>query len=156
MKRFNFKLEQVLKLREFREKETQIELGRAVGALTVIENQIKNVAQEKFIAVQNRFSGNINLIRSYEFYILRLDQTRDTLLEKAALAELEVERTRAIYLEASRERKIFTKLKERKEAEYRREVKLEEIKMIDDISSGRAARNALANYTTEDMAYAPA
>ena len=144
MKRFNFKLEKVLRLRENREKETEIDLGKAVGVLSAIETRIKNVAEEKVQANQNRFSGNFNHIRSYEFYILRLDQTRDALLEAAARAELEVERTRAIYLEASRDRKIFTKLKERQEGEYRRAVNLEEIKMIDDISSGRAARLVLA------------
>ncbi|MCL1928474.1 MAG: flagellar export protein FliJ [Treponema sp.] len=143
MKRFNFKLEKILKLRENRERETEIELGKAVGILAAIETQIKNVAREKVLAVQYRFSGNFNQMRSYEFYIQRLDQTRDTLLEKAALAELEVERTRAIYLEASRDRKIFSKLKERQEREYRRNVSLEEIKIIDDLSGGRTAREAV-------------
>jgi len=143
LKRFNFKLEKILKLRENRERETEIELGKAVGILAAIETQIKNVAREKVLAVQYRFSGNFNQMRSYEFYIQRLDQTRDTLLEKAALAELEVERTRAIYLEASRDRKIFSKLKERQEREYRRNVSLEEIKIIDDLSGGRTAREAV-------------
>ena len=144
VKRFNFKLEKILKLRENREKETEIELGKAVGALSAIENRIKNIVLEKGQAVQYRFAGNINQMRSYEFYIQRLDNTRDRLLEEAAMAELEVERTRVIYLDASRDRKIFSKLKERQEKDYRRTVNLEEIKMIDDISSGRAARYALA------------
>ena len=144
MKRFNFKLEKVLRLRENREKETEIELGKAVGVLSAIEGQIKNVIQEKGSAVQNRFSGNFNQMRSYEFYIQRLDQTRDMLLEEAAMAEIEVERTREIYLEASRDRKIFSKLKERQEKEYRRTINLDEIKMIDDISGGKASRYALA------------
>ena len=144
MKQFNFKLEKILKLRENRERETEIELGKAVGVLAAIETQIKNTAREKVLAAQYRFSGNFNQMRSYEFYIQRLDQTRDMLLEKAALAELEVTRMRAIYLEASRDRKIFTKLKERQEREYRRNVYLEEIKITDDINSGRAAREAVA------------
>ena len=144
MKRFNFKLEKILKLRENREKETEIELGKAVGVLSALETRIKNVAEEKIQANVNRFSGNFNQIRSYEFYIMRLDQTKDALLEAAARAELEVEKVREIYLEASRDRKIFTTLKERQEREYRRAVNLEEIKMIDDISGGRAARLALA------------
>jgi len=146
VKRFNFKLEKILKLRENRERETEIELGKAVGILAAIETQIKNVAREKVLAAQYRFSGNFNQMRSYEFYIQRLDQTKDTLLEKAALAELEVERARVIYLEASRDRKIFTKLKERQEREYRRKVSLEEIKITDDLSGGRTAREAAAGY----------
>lgn len=144
MKRFNYKLEKVLRLRENHERETEIELGKAVGVLSAIEAGIKNVAEEKILAARNRFSGNFNQMRAFEFYITRLDKTRDTLLENAALAELEVERTRAIYLEASRDRKIISRLKERQEREYRHAVNLEEIKNIDDISSGLAARTALA------------
>jgi flagellar FliJ protein len=144
LRRFNFKLEKILKLRENRERETEIELGKAIGILSAIENKIKNVAEEKVLALNNRFSGDFNQMRAYEFFIYRLDQTRDTLLVEAAEAELEVEKAREIYLEASRDRKVFTKLKERQEREYRHNVSLEEIKIIDDISGGRAAREAAA------------
>ena len=144
MKRFNFKLEKILKLRLNREQETEIELGKAVGILSALELRIKNIVLEKVQAAKNRYSGGLNEIRSYEFYILRLDQTKDALLEAAARAELEVEKAREIYLEASRDRKIISKLKERQEKEYRRNMNLEEIKIIDDISSGRTARNNIA------------
>ena len=144
MRRFNFKLEKILKLRLNRERETEIELGKRVGILAALELRIKNIAEEKVQAAKNRFSGSFSQIRSYEFYILRLDQTRDSLLKEAALAELEVEKAREIYLEASRDRKILSKLKERQEKEYRRSVNLEEIKIIDDLSSGRVARRAVA------------
>ena len=142
MRRFNFKLEKILKLRENYEHETEIELGKAIGVLSALETRIKNIAEEKVNAAKNRFSGNFNQIRSYEFYIWRLDQTRDALLNAAAQAELEVEKRREIYLEASRDRKIISKLKERQEKEYRRTVNLEEIKIIDDISGGVIARKA--------------
>ena len=144
MRRFNFKLEKILKLRENREKETEIELGKAVGTLSAIETRIKNVAEEKVTAAGNRFCGNINQIRAYEFYIQRLDKTKETLLVSAAEAELEVEKAREIYLDASRDRKVFTKLKELREKEYRHNVNLEEIKIIDDIAGGKAAREAVA------------
>ena len=141
MKSFNFKLEKILKLREYRERETELELGKAVGVLSALELRIKNIAQEKVLAVENRFSGqSFNEMRSYEFYILRLDKTRDTLLEAAARAELEVEQARKIYLEASRDRKVISKLKERQEKEHRRAMNLEEIKIIDDLSGGVVAR----------------
>ena len=144
MKRFTFKLEKILRLRENREKETEIELGKAVGILSAVEAQIKNVTEEKVLAVQNRFLGNFNQMRSYEFYIQRLDKTKDILLEDAAMAELEVEKARGIYLEASRDRKIFTRLKERQQKEYRRFVNLEEIKIIDDISGSISAGKTTA------------
>ena len=144
MRRFDFKLEKILKLRENREQEKEIELGKAVGFLSALELRIKNIAFEKAEAAKNRYSGGLNEIRSYEFYILRLDQTKDALLEAAAKAELEVEKAREVYLEASRDRKIISKLKERQEKEYRRMINLEEIKTIDDLSGGAAARKATA------------
>ena len=146
MRRFNFKLEKVLRLRENREQETKLELGKAIGVLSALELRIKNIALEKIAASQNRFSSNISFfeMRSIDLYILRLDQTKEKLLKEAALAELEVEKARTIYLEASRDRKIISKLKERQEQEYRHNMNLEEIKAIDDISGGIAARKAVA------------
>jgi len=146
MRRFTFKLEKILRLRENREHETELELGKAVGALSALELRIKQVAEEQSAAIQNRFSSSNDFtqMRNYELYILRLDQTKESLLKAAALAELEVEKAREIYLEASRDRKVISKLKERQEQEYRKTAKLEEIKTIDDISSGAAARKAAA------------
>ena len=146
MRRFNFKLEKVLRLRENREQETKLELGKAIGVLSALELRIKNIALEIMTASQNRFSSKISFfeMRSIDLYILRLDQTKEKLLKEAALAELEVEKARTIYLDASRDRKIISKLKERQEKEYRHSMNLEEIKAIDDISGGIAARKAVA------------
>ena len=147
MKRFNFKLEKILKLRENRERETELELGKAVGVLAALENRIKNIAAEKTEAFGSRFSQGADFItmRNYDLYILRLDQTKDALMEAAARAELDVEKARGIYLEASRDRKVISKLRERQEKEYRRAMNLEEIKTIDDLSGGAIARKAAAS-----------
>jgi flagellar FliJ protein len=146
LKRFAFKLEKILTLRLNRERETEVELGRAVGALSALENRIKRVAEEKVLAAGNRFDKTHGAgdIRSYENYILRLDKTRDALLTAAAKAELEVEKARGVYLEASRDRKIIDRLKERREREYRAFTQREEIKVIDDIAGGSAARKRIA------------
>jgi flagellar FliJ protein len=146
LRRFAFKLEKILALRMNRERETEIELGRAVGALSALENRIKKVAEEKVRAAESRFdkAHGAGDIRSYENYILRLDKTRNALLEAAAGAELEVEKTREIYLEASRDRKIIDKLKERQEREYRTFMWREEVKVIDDIAGGSASRKRIA------------
>jgi flagellar FliJ protein len=142
MRSFRFDLEKVLKLRLNREQETEIELGKAIGALSALERRIKNVAEEKVLAAKNRFAKNrsANEMLSYEVYILRLDQTKDALLTAAAKADLEVEKAREIYIEASRDRKIIDKLKERRQKEYHKAMLLDEVKMLDDISGGAAAR----------------
>jgi flagellar FliJ protein len=149
MKRFSFNMEKVLSLRKFREQETKIELGRAVGALAEIENSIKRTAAERLHAAGERFSGGNEApdILAWDNYITRLDQEAEKLTEDAARAEMVVEEKRGLYLEASRERKVIEKLREKKEKEYRRETLAEETKELDDIAGGvaraRRARGAL-------------
>jgi flagellar FliJ protein len=149
VKRFHFDLEKVLELRLYREQETEIELGRAIGALTAIENRIADLARERIKAGEERFSGGYGAaeIRSYDLYILRLDKTRDLLLEEAAQAELKVEEARKVYLEASRDRKVIDKLKEIKQKEHRKTMLTEEVKMLDDISGGSRARTMVSQGT---------
>jgi flagellar FliJ protein len=146
MKRFRFSLEKVLDLRKHREREAEVELGRAIGELTEIENKIKALALEKTRAAKERFSLNNTTIeiQSYDLYIMRLDQSKDRLLEEAAKAELKVEAARAVYLEASRDRKAVDKLKEKRGTEYRREMFAEETKVLDDVSDGKRARQRVS------------
>ncbi|MDR0623636.1 MAG: flagellar export protein FliJ [Treponema sp.] len=142
MKAFSFPLEKILKLRTYREQEAKIDLGRAIGVLTEIENRIRAVAEDRYRAAAERFApdnGALKII-SYEHYIQRLDRARDQLLEDAAQAELVVEEKRNCYLEASRDRKVLDKLKEKREKEYRQEVFAGETKDLDDISGGKDAR----------------
>jgi flagellar FliJ protein len=145
LRRFHFDLEKIHALRLNREREAELELGKAIGALVELENRIKRLAEEKIIAAAGRFGKTHGMteILSYDNYILRLEKTKDALVEAAAKAELVVEGARAAYLEASRERKVFDKLKERRRREYDKLVLAEEVKMLDDISGGSAARKAL-------------
>jgi len=50
------------------------------------------------------------------------------------------EEIQAEYLKCSRDRKVLDNLKEKRMAEYMRAQKIEEVKQVDDINTGRAAR----------------
>ncbi|MDR2402986.1 MAG: flagellar FliJ family protein, partial [Spirochaetaceae bacterium] len=65
-------------------------------------------------------------ILSCKRYIRRLDAREEELLKEAARAEFKVEETRRVYVEASRDRKILDKLKEKRLREYRRARQTEE------------------------------
>jgi flagellar FliJ protein len=153
VKRFSFDLEKVLNLRKYREQEAKIALGRAVGELSGIENRMKELALLRSRAAGEGFppSGSGELkqdrpalsaayYRNREFYLRRLDCKKEELLEAAARAQLKVEEERAAYLEASRERKVLDKLKEKRAAEYRRVLFAEETKTLDDIAGRRTGR----------------
>ena len=142
MKPFVFGLEKVLGLRKHREDETKIELGRAIGVLADLENRLRILAGERIRAAEAQFSpGNSAArIQQYMYYLLRLDSTKEQLLKDAALAELKVEEARNVFIEASRERKVLDKLKEKREKEYRKRMFIEETKILDDISGSAPAR----------------
>ena len=138
MRKFAFNLEKVLSLRKYRERETEIELGRAVGILVGIEQNIHSVTEERFRSGEH-YSGNSAMLRSYLLYADRLDREKEQLIVEATKAEEKVEEARGIYIEASRDRKILDKLKEKQEVEYRKFILNEEVKISDDQAAGRAA-----------------
>jgi flagellar FliJ protein len=148
MKRFSFKLEKVQKLRKFTEEQAKIELGRAIGVLSGIEDEIKTIGLERNSAANRRFSGvsggaDITAGGGHEMivwdnYIARLDLEIEQLLQKAAEAELVVEEKRRIYIDASRELKIMEKLREKQEQEYRKEYFAEQTRELDDLRRIRA------------------
>ena len=135
MKQFVFGLEKVLELRKYHENEAKIELGRAMGILAELEARIRGIGQELARAEEAQFSpGNSAVVmQQYMRYLLRLENTKEQLLKEAAMAELKVEQARELFIEASRERKVLDKLKEKQKEKYRKEMLTQEAKALDDI-----------------------
>ncbi|MDR2375118.1 MAG: flagellar export protein FliJ [Treponema sp.] len=141
MRRFQFSLEKILELKAYREQETELALGRAVGELSAIENRLKELAllsRRAWDEYRNpqapAASGNLaDYYRSCDLYIRRLDQTKEELLQEAAQAQARVEQARAVFLEASRERKVLDKLKEKRAGEYRKTLLAAETRILDDM-----------------------
>ncbi|MDR0732128.1 MAG: flagellar export protein FliJ [Treponema sp.] len=142
MRRFRFSLEKILELRKYREQETEIALGRAVGELSAVENRLKELAllsRRAWDEYRNPraagAAGNLaDYYRSCDLYIRRLDQTKEELLQEAARAQARVQEAREAFLEASRERKVLDKLREKQAGEYRKTVFTAEIKTLDDMT----------------------
>jgi flagellar FliJ protein len=144
MKRFRFSLEKALKLREYHEKETEIELGRAVGNLTRIEQAITATGEERDMIAAERFSAhNVSDLVVYDLYVQRLDIAKEQLLQESEQASEQVEEARGVYLEATRDRKVLDNLKERREQEYRKAMYAEETQDLDDIASGAKIRSGI-------------
>ena len=142
MKAFAFGLQKVLNLRKFHEDETKIELARAIGVLSELESRLYTLGQERARAASEQFSpqNNAAMIQQYMFYLLRLDYNKEQLLKETAMAELKVEEARDAFVEASRDRKVLDKLKDKRQKEYHKEMLTEETKTLDDISAGTRAR----------------
>ena len=135
MRSFKFGLQKILNLRKHHEDEAKIELGRAIAVLSDLENRLFLLAQERARAAGAQFSpeNSAAMIQQYMFYLLRLDNTKEQLLKEAAMAEIKVEQAREAFIEASRERKVLDKVKEKREKEYRKKMMTLEVKDMDDL-----------------------
>ncbi len=144
MRRFAFRLERVLELRDYAERQAKAALGEKSAACSRLGLALEENAKATASAARERFrpgSGSADH-RAAELYSLRLGQARERLMRELALAEAERETARLAYVEASKAREIVQKLRDRKEAEYYRLVAREETKIMDDLASGVRARAA--------------
>ncbi len=147
MKRYSFRLERFLKLKRYVEREWEQRLAYISGICLEIENRIAYMGGEiNRVMLEENPGGNteieeidINELISREMYIYRLNSKISELQDELAKRREELQEVREKYLAASRERKVLEKLKEKKETEYYRLQKLDEIKTIDDLNNAKWA-----------------
>ena len=139
MKKFQFTLQKLLDIRAFREKEAETNLGRAVAAREAIVLRLTEIAQEEAKTLRSLWgrlttAAELNL---HENYLERLRIEREK-QEKALLeAEFIVEKMRKLYIKAHQERLIVSKLRERKEVEWKAEGLKQQDAILDDIVNAR-------------------
>lgn len=143
MKRFAFSMQKILDIREFAERQAQIELGRAVAEVNRINGELEAVAQEKVRMLhldQKQISFNEFVVR--ENYMKRLEITKERLLEELAGAQLVVDERREIFAEAMKQRKVLSNLRERQLVQYKKAVLVAEDNAVDDMVTSRFGRTA--------------
>jgi flagellar protein FliJ len=145
MRRFQFRLERFLELRRWKEREWEIALAKILGECLLLEKRITEIAEEIGASMLSVFvSGgrvDIESMARRELYVLRLARERERARETLIERRKELERVRAKYLEAAKDRKVLDKLKERRSEEYYERQIDEEFKTIDDMNTS-AARNS--------------
>jgi flagellar FliJ protein len=143
MRRFQFRLERFLELRRWKERECEIALARELGACLLLEKRIEEIGNEVSASMLSAFVAGIQIdvwaMARRELYLQRLANER--VRTEAALAEerKELEKVRAKYLDAARERKVLDKLKERRSGEYYAHQLREEYKSVDDMNTSAAS-----------------
>ena len=142
MKKFQFSLQKLLDIRTVREKEAETNLRRAVAAREAIVLRLTEIAQEE---IKTRRSLGVSLKTPTEFalhenYLERLHNDREKQEKALVEAELVIEKMRKIYIKAHQERLIVSKLRERKEVEWKAEGLKQQDAMLDDIVNAREYR----------------
>ncbi|MGD0723972.1 MAG: flagellar export protein FliJ [Spirochaetia bacterium] len=144
MRRFQFRLERFLELRRWKEREWEIALAKVLGQCLLLERRIEEIAKEIAASMLSAFVAGVQIdvrgMARRELYLQRL--ARERARTQAALVEgrKELEKVRAKYLDAAKERKVLDKLKERRSEEYYAHQLDEEYKSIDDMNTSAARR----------------
>lgn len=134
MKKFEFPLDKVLSVRKYKNDEAEIELGKAVSRLEVLEGELNNIAV-LYSEIPLKYSGlsDINDLSQLENYTFFLNTKKEDLLKQIAAAKLVVEEKRKLYIEAHKELKVLENLKDKAKEEHKKNVIREQDNVLDDI-----------------------
>lgn len=140
-KKFNFRLESVLKLRAEKVTQAQESLNQAIKVRVEKEksiqnyrNYLKNLSNEKSSQIKASDLQNMSYHKQY------IDSEIKK-LEKEKVQVLEIENLRRTKLtKALKDEKVLEKLKERKKADYNDELRKEEAKFFDEIAIKQSSK----------------
>jgi len=144
MKRFQFRLEKLLNLRRYYEREWELKLADISGRCLLVQKEIRererNIAASLDLRHVSRGELKAWDLLEYELYMARMRQEKRQLEERLIKLQEEEAQVRQGYLEALKARKTLEKLKERKQNEYYRKARCEEFKAIDEINNSALSR----------------
>ena len=142
MKRFQFRLQKLLDLRTFREKEAETNLGRAIAARDAITLHLSEIARKELKTRRSLETGlqTAGELSLHGNYLERLRIEREKQLKALTEAELIIEKMRKIYIKAHQQRLIVTKLRERKELQWKKDGLKQQDLVLDDLINAREYR----------------
>ncbi len=142
MKKFVFRLEDVMKYREFLQSQAEIELGKAMAVEHEIQAKLDEIAAQS-IAVKTQMKGStdFNEINTAHNFNILLDQQKEYLLKQMAEAKIVSEQKRKVLQESMQKTEALHKLRERQLSEYHDAENKEEENTADDITTSHFHRN---------------
>jgi flagellar export protein FliJ len=154
VKRFRFSLEPLLEFRAFRLRDAEMALSSKAGLVRLMELELERIGMEEARTRSGRFSGGRGILDfiADERYLQRLSRERERGVEELARREAERDEALGAYNEANKEKKVLEKLEEGEADAYRKESGRREILEIDDIVSGKRAREGVARSSAKKSA----
>lgn len=139
MKRFRFRLQRVLDIRDQIRDEARQELGRRNAELTH-QQSVLNGLEDELRRLQPGRDGTLTAgeLLLTGAYALRVQQLIEQQLVRVEEARREVVIAQERYIQANKEAKALEMLRDRKRAEYDQEVLKEEINQLDEVAVQRA------------------
>ena len=144
MKRFHFRLERLLEIRSYRERQWLAKLAAASGLCSRLSRRIAENGEAArgafYIDTRRGHELDHSLLTYREHYINRLGQEQVKLREELEEKMRQRAQVQSKYQEVSRDKKVLEKLKEKRESDYYSQGKLEEFKEVDDLNSSQFIR----------------
>jgi len=150
MKKFKFRLQRVLETKEGIEKQRQRELGAKQGELLRQQkklSELKEELKEQNKSQREKVSGSASageLVMLHRWQ-LQLEKQIVEQLVKVSTAEKAVEKARLVLVEASKERKVLEKLREKRFEEHKKISLSQEQNILDDVGGRMNNGSALEN-----------
>ena len=140
MKKFDFRLEPLLKFRKLHEENAQTKAAQATGAYLKeleAETRLREQLQTAFVSFRDsQLSGmTIDNLKSFSWFIDKINGDLLNQMEKVRLAEAKRLDALKELEEAVKNRKLVDKLKERRWQEYQLELLNAEQKVLDEIGT---------------------
>ncbi len=146
-KRFKFRLEAVLEVRQSVEDQRKVELGKIQSQINAIRDQLAGQKAERETSLkelnflEHESTPNLQQIRMMRQYIAALSKKTTQLHQEVKGLEAQAELRRQELVEAAKERRSIEILKERDQAAWQKALDLAEAKETDEIAGQLATRN---------------
>jgi len=140
MKKFKFRLERMLQLKDHKEKEKQKILAEATQKVVSQESYLESIGQKRLnTQVEQRkfLTGKLNMpaMSMFSRFYLGLKKNEISGREMLRAYRMDQAKKRQELIHATKEKKIYEKLKERKYTEYYKDLELQQQKEQDELAS---------------------
>jgi flagellar FliJ protein len=146
VKRFHFRLERLLEIRSYRERQWLAKLAAASGLCSRLMRRISETGEAArgafYIESRRGVKLDLSVLNCRELYIKRLGQEQRKLEEELEEKMRQRSEVQKKYQEVSRDKKVLEKLKDKRESDYYTRARLEEFKEVDDLSSSQFIRKS--------------
>ncbi|MBI9105133.1 MAG: flagellar export protein FliJ [Spirochaetales bacterium] len=141
MHKFRFNLERLLRIREHEEQGWKIKLGKAVSECVRIETRISSCGSEieRILLTRGSIENREADFFSMELYKRRMTSEIQSFSVELVEAQKRRDSVRETFIEHSKNRKVLSKLKEKREHEYYKKQLKIEFNEVDEINNSRAA-----------------
>ena len=143
MRRFSFRLQSILNIKEKKLEDERLKLGEIISTLEAQKDVLLELNDKKE-TLKNQLNStlensilDIQFVVNYKNYLERLEQDIKTQFEIIKKTQIELEEQQIQVSEAYKEVKVLEKLKEKQYKNFLFEYEQNQIKELDDITSSR-------------------